>query len=77
MELSHTRKRSATTMTDPAILIPAIGDAFKKLDPRHMVRNPVMFVVEVVAALATILLVRDLVSGRAGLLFEIQIAFFG
>ena len=49
-------KRSATaTITDPNILIPAIGDSFKKLDPRLMVKNPVMFVVEVVAALTTVL----------------------
>src|ERR1700760_790979 len=49
-----------------AILIPAIGNAFKKLDPRQMARNPVMFVVEVVAALTTILFLRDLVAGKAG-----------
>ena len=44
------RKRMpVATMTDPAILVPAIGEAFRKLDPRLMVRNPVMFAVEVVA----------------------------
>ncbi len=50
-------------MLDPAILLPAIGDTFRKLDPRVMCRNPVMFVVEVVATLTTVLLVRDLVTG--------------
>ena len=49
------RKRTSTTMTDPAILFPAIGASFKKLNPRHMIGNPVMFVVEIVAALTTIL----------------------
>ena len=39
----------ATALLDPRILVPAIGAAFRKLDPRAMVRNPVMFVVEVVA----------------------------
>ncbi|HEY4075823.1 MAG TPA: potassium-transporting ATPase subunit KdpB [Rhizomicrobium sp.] len=67
------RKRTSTTMTDPAILIPAIGDAFKKLNPRHMISNPVMFVVEVVATLTTILFIRDLFTGGTGLGFSFQI----
>ncbi len=69
------RKRSrSATMTDPAILIPAIGGAFRKLDPRHMIKSPVMFVVEIVATLTTILFVRDLVMGnwRIGLLVPDQ-----
>ena len=41
--------RTSATLTDPKILIPAIGNAFKKLDPRQLARNPVMFVVAVVA----------------------------
>src|SRR5471032_1993943 len=74
MELSQTRKRtSVATMTDPKILGPAVFDAFKKLDPRVMIRNPVMFTVEVVATLTTILFVRDIVSGNGGLRFAFQI----
>jgi K+-transporting ATPase ATPase B chain len=68
-----TRKRSSTTMTDPAILIPAIWGAFKKLNPRHMIANPVMFVVEVVATLTTVLFIRDLILGRADIGFSFQI----
>ena len=34
--------------------MPAIGSAFAKLDPRALIKNPVMFVVEVVAALTTV-----------------------
>src|SRR5471032_3151613 len=71
--LGNVRKRTSTTMTDPTILIPAIGGAFKKLHPRHMISNPVMFVVEVVATLTTILFIRDLVTGGAGLGFSFQI----
>ena len=41
---------------DPAIIVPAIGESFKKLNPRHMVGNPVMFVTEVGAAITTVLL---------------------
>ena len=37
-------------------------DAFRKLDPRALVRNPVIFVTEVVAALVTVFFVRDLVT---------------
>ena len=70
----HTRKRMpVATMTDPAILLPAIGGAFKKLNPRHMIANPVMFVVEVVAALTTVLFIRDLVTGAPHLAFAFQI----
>ena len=64
---------SKSSMMDPAILIPAIGQAFQKLDPRMMVRNPVMFVVEVVATLTTILCARDLLTGSANLGFTFQI----
>ncbi|MDE8653833.1 potassium-transporting ATPase subunit KdpB [Novosphingobium album (ex Liu et al. 2023)] len=38
------------------LIVPAIGDAFRKLDPRELIRNPVMFTTAVVAALLTILL---------------------
>ena len=74
MGIEKLRKRTpATTMTDPKILGPAIGDAFKKLHPRAMMRNPVMFVVEVVATLTTILFIRDLVTGAGNLGFSFQI----
>ncbi|MDP9174248.1 MAG: potassium-transporting ATPase subunit KdpB [Planctomycetota bacterium] len=45
------RKRS---LFDPEITIPAIGESFKKLSPLYMVKNPVMFVTEVGAAVTTI-----------------------
>jgi K+-transporting ATPase ATPase B chain len=65
--------RTAATLSDPKILGPAVIDAFRKLSPRAMVRNPVMFTVEVVATLTTILFIRDLVTGRGGLGFAFQI----
>src|SRR5690606_14980127 len=55
------------------IIWPAIGSAFKKLDPRVQFRNPVMFVVEAVAMLTTVLFLRDLVAGRDSLAFSFQI----
>jgi K+-transporting ATPase ATPase B chain len=68
--------RRATAMLDPAILLPAAGQAFRKLDPRCMARNPVMFVVEVVAALTTLLLLRDIVQGGADRGFTLQIVLW-
>ena len=40
------KKVTASTMLDPKILVPAIKSAFVKLDPRLMIKSPVMFVVE-------------------------------
>jgi K+-transporting ATPase ATPase B chain len=45
------RKRS---LFDAEIVVPAIGESLKKLNPVHMVRNPVMFVTEVGAAVTTV-----------------------
>ena len=74
MSSTNTRARGAkTSMLDPAILAPAIWQSVRKLDPRAMARNPVMFVVEVVAALVTILFIRDLATGGANLGFSFQI----
>ena len=53
--------------------MPAIGSAFAKLDPRAMMKNPVMFVVEVVAALTTVIFIRDWVNGADHLGFTFQI----
>jgi K+-transporting ATPase ATPase B chain len=73
MTTATTGRRSATSLLDPAILVPALGQSVQKLDPRVLWRNPVMFVVEIVSVLTTILLVRDAVSGRPGLGFALQI----
>jgi potassium-transporting ATPase ATP-binding subunit len=74
MDISKTRSRSSiATISDPNILFPAIGGAFRKLDPRILIRNPVMFVVEIVATLTTILFLRDLVTGGGNLSFSFQI----
>jgi K+-transporting ATPase ATPase B chain len=62
-----------SAMLDPKIVWPAIGSSFAKLDPRLMAKNPVMFVVEVVAALTTVIFLRDVVTGGEGLGFTFQI----
>jgi K+-transporting ATPase ATPase B chain len=66
-------RRSVSSLFDPAIIVPAIGDSFRKLHPRSLVRNPVMFVVEIVTVLTTILYVRDLLTGGENLKFTFQI----
>ncbi len=74
LTLSQQRRRTAvSTLGDPKILGAAVLDALRKLDPRVMVRNPVMFTVEVVATLTTVLFIRDLVTGSGGLGFSFQI----
>ena len=60
-----------TSMFSAQLVGPAIGDAFRKLDPRQLVRNPVMFVTASVAALLTVLLV--LGHERLGTAFQIQL----
>jgi len=49
----------ASSIFDPKIAAPAALDSFRKLDPRRMARNPVMFVTEIGAAFATILFFKD------------------
>ena len=61
---------------DPPIVRRAIGDAFRKLDPRHMVRNPVMFVVLVGSAFTTVVLARDVLGGGHAVGFTLQIALW-
>ncbi len=66
-------RRSVSSLFDPAIIVPAIGDSFRKLHPRNLVRNPVMFVVEIVTVLTTILFLCDLITGGENLKFTFQI----
>ncbi|WP_288191381.1 potassium-transporting ATPase subunit KdpB [uncultured Phyllobacterium sp.] len=66
------QSKSASLM-DSRILIPAIGGAFKKLDPRSLIKNPVMFVVAVVSFLTTVLFLKDLATGGRDLGFSFQI----
>jgi K+-transporting ATPase ATPase B chain len=77
MDMSKLRKRMpVATLFDPAIVFPAIGEAFLKLDPRSLAKNPVMFVLEIVTALTTVLLVRDIVTGGQNVAFEFQIVIW-
>ncbi|MGL4286568.1 MAG: potassium-transporting ATPase subunit KdpB [Phreatobacter sp.] len=69
-----TRKRSPTLLAGP-LARQATIDALKKLDPRLLIANPVIFVTEAVAMVVTIILVRDLFLGLASA-FTAQIALW-
>jgi K+-transporting ATPase ATPase B chain len=74
METSTLRKSMpVSALFDPKIVLPAIGSSFVKLNPRTLMKNPVMFVLEVVTALTTVILIRDLFTGGAHIGFEFQI----
>jgi K+-transporting ATPase ATPase B chain len=71
--MAHAQTRS---IWDPQIVRTAVWDALRKLHPRTMMRNPVMFVVEVGSVLTTIRLLLDAAARRPDLGFEIQITFW-
>ena len=58
--------RKPTATFDRRIVVQALRDSVRKLDPRTLVRNPVMFVVEVGSVIVTLLFLRDLPSATAG-----------
>jgi K+-transporting ATPase ATPase B chain len=60
------RKAKSPSLLDRAILRRAALDSLVKLDPRHVVKNPVMFVVEVGSVLTTLLWLRDRLTHPAG-----------
>src|SRR5215468_3500802 len=68
-----TKQKPVSALLDPNNLRPAIVASLAKLDPRAMMKNPVMFVVEIVAALTTVIFLRDLVTGGDNPGFTFQI----
>jgi potassium-transporting ATPase ATP-binding subunit len=58
-------RRSASSIFDPSIVGSACVEALRKLDPRSMLHNPVMFVVEIGSLLCTIFFIRDLSSSSS------------
>jgi len=77
METPQVGKRAtASALIDRKIIVPAVKSAFVKLDPRVQIRNPVMFVVEIVTALTTVVFLRDLIVGGESVGFELQIVLW-
>jgi K+-transporting ATPase ATPase B chain len=59
----YKRQLRPLSIFDRSLIVPAIGASFRKLDPRTLVKNPVMFCVEIVSVLTTIFFLRDLIAG--------------
>ncbi|MEJ5021762.1 potassium-transporting ATPase subunit KdpB [Ochrobactrum vermis] len=66
----------SASILDARILLPAIGDSFRKLNPKSLARNPVMFVVAVVSLLTTLLLLKDVAAGNPDVGFSFQIVLW-
>lgn len=67
------------SLLDPEIVRPAIWESFRKLTPQHVIKNPVMFVVEIGSVLTTLILVRDLLAPTPGsqpLWFTFNVSFW-
>ena len=78
-EMLFKRSLQPLALFDRSLIVPAISASFKKLDPRTLVKNPVMFVVEIVSVLTTYFFIHDLVMGAgtvvgSNALFSGQIA---
>jgi potassium-transporting ATPase ATP-binding subunit len=64
----------ARPLFDPEMIGRASRESFVKLNPATLIKNPVMFVVEVGAALTTLFVARDIVTGAGAVVFGVQIA---
>ena len=71
--MAHMQKRS---LWDSKIVRRALVDALAKLSPRKMMKNPVMFVVEIGSVITTIYLFRDMLAHKNTLGFDLQITLW-
>src|SRR5256885_6724320 len=70
------RQSRSKSLWDGKIVRQALIDALVKLSPRTMMRNPVMFVVEVGSVITTVLLMRDVMKGSRDFGFDLQITLW-
>src|ERR1700694_3904009 len=77
-EIDHmtAQTKKSKSIWDADIAARAFRDSFVKLNPRTLMRNPVMFVVEVGSALLTVPLVRSAINHTHGFGFEFQITLW-
>jgi K+-transporting ATPase ATPase B chain len=64
------------SLWDAKIVRQALIDSVRKLNPRTMMRNPVMFVVEVGSVITTVLLIKDIARHNPGFGFDLQITLW-
>jgi potassium-transporting ATPase ATP-binding subunit len=76
MSLLPRKLARSRPLFDREIVGRAVRASLAKLNPITLLKNPVMFVVEVGAALTTVFLIRDLFTGGAGIGFSLQIALW-
>ncbi|MEO6724248.1 MAG: potassium-transporting ATPase subunit KdpB [Blastocatellia bacterium] len=69
-------KENTISIWDPKIISRAAVDSLRKLNPVAMMKNPVMFVVEVGSVITTLLLIRDIAKGASGTGFDLQITLW-
>ena len=74
--MDHGSQVKSKALTDTKILKTAIVDSFRKLHPRTMIKNPVMFVVEVGALLTSLQLTRDTLNHTGQFGFGLQITLW-
>ncbi|RYX83095.1 K(+)-transporting ATPase subunit B [bacterium] len=70
------KPKNSVSMFDGPIVRRALGDAVKKLDPRAVAKNPVMFVVYIGSAVTTYLFAKDLIGQTGNALFTGQISLW-
>src|ERR1700761_8815884 len=71
-----TKETKSKSLWDGKIVRRALADSIIKLSPRVMMRNPVMFVVEVGSAITTVLLLKGVFVHQAGFSFNLQITLW-
>jgi K+-transporting ATPase ATPase B chain len=67
------------SLFDPEIMRPAIWESFRKLVPQHVIKNPVMFVVEIGSVITTLIWLRDMIApvpGSQPLWWTFNVAFW-
>jgi len=73
---THSQEARRRPLFDPPIVKRAMRDAARKLDPRHQLRNPVMFVVLAGSIFTTVIFARELMRGAPGWGFTLQLALW-
>src|SRR5579862_3400020 len=72
----HKPKNAPKSLFDPAIVKRAVVDSFKKLDPRLVAKNPVMFVVEVGSVITTYYIFKEFITGATDKWFVLQVCLW-
>ncbi len=76
VERKFMSKEKSISIWDSKIITRALLDSLRKLNPATMMKNPVMFVVEVGCVMTSILLIRDLATNASGIVFSLQITLW-